>query len=371
MKKCSLFVFASLLSLVLFACGQESDTIKFGFIAPMSEEYSVFKDVKGAMLAAEEINAKGGILGKTLEIISYDSKGDSEEGIKAYNTLVNDYQVNAIVGGKFSRVSLAFKELAIKEGIPVLSPTSTNPNVTLNAPNIFRVGYTDTYQGEVVAKFAMDELNVKKAAVYYNPDDAYSEGLALAFVNSFEFDGSTVDAFTFSMDTEDHSATLAQIKLGAYEFVFIPTQLEEAGHILTHVATLDFGATKFMGGDAWDGIETDHGSVVEGYYFSSAFVKTDSSPQVQAFVEKFNEKFNEDPSSAAALSYDAIYVLAAAIEAANSVVYADVVLALQNLTYDDAVTGSIHFNQNGDPQKSVTIIQILQGKYSVVKKLQN
>ena len=188
MKKLLTLVVVLLTALSLTACGGSSEAVKIGVIGPLTGDYSQYGVAvqQGAELAMEEINAAGGILGKDAEIIAYDSKGDASEGVSAYNRLYNEDGIHALVGGTFSGVTLAIKEIAIEDGIPVLSPTATNPAVTLDAANVFRACYTDAYQGAVAAVFAASTLDVSKAAVLYNKDDAYSEGLATAFIEEFE-----------------------------------------------------------------------------------------------------------------------------------------------------------------------------------------
>ena len=179
------------LSTVLTGCGggetAEAETIKLGVIGPLTGDYSMYGVAveQGAKLAAEEINAAGGVNGKEIEIIAYDSKGDKTEGVNAYNRLRDQDGISALIGGTFSGVTLAIKEIAVEDGMPVLSPTATNLNVTLDAPNVFRACYTDPYQGATAAVFAAEELGATKAAVLFNIEDPYSEGLAIAFNDKF------------------------------------------------------------------------------------------------------------------------------------------------------------------------------------------
>ncbi len=372
MKKLALLFLVLSFGLTLGACNAADDTVKFGVIGPLTGDYSMYGLAveNGAKLAAAEINAAGGVLGKELEIIAYDSKGDPVEGVNAYNRLIQEDEVDAIVGGTFSGVTLAFKDLAVADGVPVLSPTATHPDVTLDADNIFRACYTDSYQGTVAAVFAMENLEADKAAIYYNVDDAYSEGLAMAFKDAYVAAGKTVDEYTFTAGTDDYSATLTTIKNGGYDAVFVPAYVAEVGAILTQADSLDFGDTAFIGGDGWDGIEADYAAVAEGYYFGNHYAKTDPAENVQAFVTNYEETYGESPNALAALGYDAVYAMAAAMEAAESTDFADVVAALATLEYNDAVTGAIKFDENGDPVKAITIIQVVNGEHVVVEKVQ-
>jgi branched-chain amino acid transport system substrate-binding protein len=371
MKKIFLVFVVSIFTLVLFACESGEDKVKIGVIGPLTGDYALYGTSveNGAKLAAEELNANGGVLGKSLEIIAYDSKGDAVEGVNAYNRLVNQDQVHAIVGGTFSGVTLAIKELAVEDGIPILTPTATNPNVTLDAPNIFRACYTDSYQGEVAALFAIAELEALRAAVFYNVDDAYSEGLALAFKAAFEEAELFVEAYTFSAGTDNYSAQLSQINSGNYDVVFVPAYVAEVGAILTQAETLEMDVV-FMGGDGWDGIEGDYAAAAEGHYFVNHYAKTDPAENVQAFVQNYTAKYGEQPNALAALAYDAVYAMAQAMEDAGSLDSAAIVAALQALEYENAVTGAIKFDANGDPLKAITVIKLVEGEHFVVDKIQ-
>jgi len=372
MKKFMFTVFITVLALTVSACTGSSDVVKIGVIGPLTGELSIYGSAveNGAKLAAKEINAAGGLMGKDIQIIAYDTEGDNEKAVNAYNRLVDQDEVVAIVGGTLSGSTLSFKDLAVADGIPLLSPTATNPDVTLNAPNIFRACYTDSYQGTVAALFAMDDLAAQKAAVFYNIDDAYSEGLAMAFVDAFDAASVTVDEFTFTDGTDDYNATLTQIKNGNYDVVFIPSYVDSVGPILTQARALDLGDTKFIGGDGWDGIEVDYATVAEGTYFGNHYAKTDTAENVVSFVANYTAEYNKAPNALGALAYDAVYALVAAIEDADSLEAADIVAALQALEYNDAVTGAIKFDVNGDPIKAITVIQVVNGQHVVVKKVQ-
>lgn len=372
MKKFTLLLVVFVFGFALSACQSEAETVKFGVIGPLTGDYSFYGTSveNGANLAAAEINADGGVLGLDLEIIAYDSKGEVVDGVNAYNRLIQEDEVDAIIGGTFSGVTLAFKDLAVADGVPVLSPTATNPDVTLDAANMFRACYTDSYQGTVAALFTIEDLDATKAAVYYNIDDAYSEGLALAFIAAYEDAELTVDDYTFGSGTDDYSATLTTIKNGDYDVVFVPAYVAEVGAILTQADSLDFGDTVFVGGDGWDGIEANYAAVAEGYYFGNHYAKTDPAQNVQDFVTNYEATYGEAPSALAALAYDAVYAMALAMENAGTTDYADVVAALQALEYADAVTGAIKFDANGDPVKAITIIQVVSGEHVVIKKVQ-
>lgn len=370
MKKVLSFLSVFSLVLLLSSCGT-NENVRLGVIGPLTGDYSMYGVAveQGAKLAAMEINEAGGVLGQDLEIIAYDSKGDSTEGVNAYQRLVDQDEVHALIGATFSGVTLAVKDLAVQDGLPVLSPTATHPEVTLAADNVFRACYTDSYQGSTAAVFAASELDVLNAAVLYNRDDAYSQGLAEAFMDEFDARGLDYEAFEFGGQEDDYSALLTNIKNGAFDAVFLPAYVAEVGAILTQADTLGLDVP-FIGGDGWDGIEEDYADVAEGFFFANHYAKTDESAIVQDFVANYTEEFGEAPNALAALAYDAVYAMVEAIEDAGSTDSADIIAALTDLDFTDAVTGSIKFDDTGDPIKSITMIQVVDGIHEVYSKVE-
>jgi branched-chain amino acid transport system substrate-binding protein len=370
MKK--IFSLLAVFSLVLLtsACGT-NDNVRLGVIGPLTGDYSMYGVAvkQGAELAAKEINEAGGLLDKDVEIIAYDSKGDSTEGVNAYNRLVDQDEMHALIGATFSGVTLAVKDLAIQDNIPVLTPTATHPEVTLDAPNVFRACYTDSYQGSTAASFAADELDITNAAVMYNRDDAYSEGLADGFMDEFDARDLDYTTFEFGGQEDDYSAQLTNIKNGDFDAVFLPAYVAEVGAIITQADTLGLDIP-FIGGDGWDGIEEEYADKAEGFFFANHYAKTDEAQVVQDFVANYTEEYDEAPNALAALAYDAVYAMADAINSAGSLDADAINLALADLDFTDAVTGSIKFDDNGDPIKSITVIQIVDGIHEVYTKVE-
>lgn len=365
MKKVFTLLLALLLGFSLSACGAKDDSIKFGVIGPTTGDYSMYglATAQGAQMAADEI---GTVLGLPLVVISYDSKGDPAEGVNAYNRLTQEDGIHALIGGTFSGVTLAVKDLAITDGLPVLSPTATNPAVTLDAANVFRACYTDSYQGAVAGIFAHDTLGLSKGAILYNKDDAYSEGLAVGFKSAFA--GDVVAEEAWSAGDKDFSALLTNIAATDAQFLFVPGYVAEVGAILTQAESLGLNIP-IIGGDGWDGVEEDYSDVAEGHYFGNHYAKSDPDQKVQDFVNNYTDKFGESPNALAALAYDAVYAMVAAFEAAGETDSVEVVAALQSLELDGLVTGDLMFDNNGDPVKAVTMIQLVDGQHVVVEKV--
>lgn len=369
MKKVIVFLLSFVLVVSLSGCGSSEDTVRIGTIGPLTGEYSLYGESvrDGAKLAVEEINADGGVLGKTLELFSYDSKGDTVEGVNAYNRLRDEDQIHALLGATFSGVTLAIKTLAVDDNMPVFTPTATHADITPGADNVFRACYTDAYQGSAAAMFARDELELEKVAILYNRDDPYSEGLAEAFKAEFGAAG-IVEEVTYGSTDTDYSTLLDTIAQSDAEAVFLPGYVSKVGAILTQAQTKGIDVP-FIGGDGWDSIEEKYADVAEGYYFVNHYAKTDESEVVQNFVTNYTAKYKEAPNALAALAYDAVYAFAQAAEDAGSVDSDALVAALADLNYEDAVTGSIKFDEDGNPIKPVTTIQIVDGKHVIVSKI--
>ncbi|MGE4321014.1 MAG: ABC transporter substrate-binding protein [Acholeplasmataceae bacterium] len=369
MKKILIAISAFILSLGLVACGN-SDTIKFAVFGPITGPYSVYGEAvkNGAELAASEINDAGGVLGKELELVVLDNQADSDMAINNYNYAVDQKGVVAIIGGTFSGLTNAFKPYAVEEGIPVLTPTGTAVSITEEASNVFRACYLDSYQGAVMAQFAINDLSSVKAAVLFDTGDDYSVGLKDAFVAEYVSANLTVDAMGFTSGTVDFSTYITSIKNGGYDAVFVPTYTDTVGPILTEAKSQGLDIP-FLGGDGWDSIESTYATAAEGMYFGNHYAKSDTDPLVQNFVTAYTDAYGEAPNALAALAYDAVKVMVAAIDDAQSVEYADVIAALNAITYEDGVTGSITFDDNGDAQdKAVSIIKVENGAQVLVKK---
>ncbi len=366
MKKLLTLVLTLGLTLSLTGCGENEDNpVKLGVFGPLTGDYSIYGVAveQGAQLAVDEIAE---VLGRPLELVAYDSKGDPVEGVNSYNRLTAEDGITALIGGTFSGETIAIKPLAVEDGLPVLTPTATNPEVTLDADNVFRACYTDGYQGAMVGQFVAEDLGLTKGAILYNKDDAYSEGLAEGFKSAYT--GTIVTEEAWSAGDIDFTALLANIQSTDAEFIFVPGYTKEVGAILTQAAEMGLDLP-MLGGDGWDGVEQDYAEVAEGHYFGNHYAKSDSSQVVQDFVANYTEKYGEAPNALAALAYDAVYTMVAAIEAAGSTDFDAIVAALAETHLPGLVTGDIEFDEVGDPIKPVTMIQIVEGEHVVIKKV--
>lgn len=332
---------------MMVSCGgnqtqEESSTIKVGGMGPLTGSAAMYGTTieKGAKLAFEEINNNGGVLGKKLEYISLDEKADPIEAVNAYNKLV-DEGVVAILGSVTSKPTLAVAELAAKDGMPMITPTGTQINITDAGPNVFRVCFTDPYQGSTLAKFAKDKLNAKTAAVMVNTSSDYSDG------------------------DKDFKAQLTKINGENPDILMVPEYYELSALIATQAREIGMKST-FVGPDGWDGIigalDPSAYSVVDNSYFTNHYSAEDSSEKVQSFLKKYREKYNEEPTAFSALAYDNVYILKNAIEKAGTTDKEDLVKAIKASDMD-GITGHLTFDEKNNPIKAVTIIKVKDGKY--------
>lgn len=376
MKKWMSFVVAVLLMVGLLAgCGggSSSDEMLIGGLAPLTGDVAVYGTSarKGADLAFTEINANGGVLGKQVKFEVLDEKGDPAEAVNAYNRLVSS-KIVALLGDVTSKPTMAVAELAAKDGTPMLTATASHVDVTTYGDNIFRVCFTDPFQGEVMATFAADSLGAKTAAILYNTSDDYSQGLSQSFKATAESKGMTIVANEgYGADDKDFKAQLTKIQNQNPDVLFVPEYYNKDALITAQAREIGIDVP-ILGADGWDGVI---GSMSEGNmdalndcYFSNHYSVEDTDPTVVSFLENYKKTYNEDANAFAALGYDAAYVLANAIEKAGSTDKAKIVEALAATDYD-GVTGHIAYDGSGDPIKSVSVTRIVDGKYTLYEKV--
>lgn len=342
----------------------DAQTIKLGVLAPTTGKIAVYgQAVENAVkLAVDQYNKNGGVLGKKVEVIVYDTKGDTTESVNAFNRLVNNDKIDALVGPVISPTALAVAPLAVKSNIPMISPTATHLDVTTIGDNIFRACYIDPYQGKVIGEFAADQLSTKKAAIMYDLANDYSIGLAEAFKSAFEAKGGKVVSFEgYSNEEKDFKSILTNIKAENPEVLFIPDFYNTVGLIAKQAREVGI-TVPMLGGDGWDAVETVAPEAVEGCYFSNHYAKDDPAEVVQNFIKLYQDTYKgETPNALAALGYDATVVMLEGIKKANSLDKAAITEALKK-TEIEGVTGKIVFDKDGNPLKSIAMLKLVKGK---------
>lgn len=371
-KLFSLFVVAIICAtaLTFTGCGSSSsDTIKIGALGPYSGDTAQYGTATrdGIQLAVDEINDAGGINGQQVELVTYDTKGDSTEAVNAYNRLRDQDEVVAIVGSVLSAESLAIKDLANSDNMPIVTPTSTAADVTLDADNSFRVCYLDEMQGIAAANFATmsaDDggLGAQTAVILECSGNAYSEGLSEAFSTEFEANGGQIlGTESYASQDKDFSAQLTKLKSLDADVLYIPDYYSVVGPILQKAKEIGITAT-CLGGDGWDSVQEEYADAAEGEYFANHYAADSPSEVVQNFITAYTDAYDQAPNSFAALGYDSMNVVKEAIEAAGST-DADAIISALGESDFDGVTGAFTFDENGDPSgKEITIIKIVDGE---------
>jgi branched-chain amino acid transport system substrate-binding protein len=380
MKKKTLSVIAIMcvLTLMVSGCGSKktssdsSKEIKVGGLAPLTGNVSTYgiSASNGTKLAFDEANENGGVLGKKIKFIVEDEKGDATEAVNAYNKLVNNEEVIAIIGDITSKPSAAVANASQKEKVPVITPTATAANVTTYGSNVYRACFLDPFQGSVMAKFAKEKLSAKTAAVIYNTGDDYSSGVAEAFKKAFEKAGGKVVAYEgYGASDKDFKSQLTKIKGATPDVLMVPDYYNTVALVAAQVKEVGLKTT-LLGADGWDGVleSVQDTALVEGAYFSNHYSPMDKDPKVQDFIKNYKAKFNAEPNALSALGFDAAKILIAAIEKAKSTDKDKVVKALKDIEVD-GVTGKISFDENRNPIKSVTVLKITGGKVDMFEKM--
>lgn len=344
---------------------------KIGFIGPLTGDVKTFgESTKNAFeLAIAEANAAGA---KITTVIT-DDKNDPTESANAATKLINQDKVNAIMGSVSSKCTIPDSEIANSNKVILVTPTSTNPQVTVDNGKrkefVFRACFIDPFQGTVMAKFALDTLKSKKAAVLFDNSNAYSKGLAEFFKAGYIKGGGAVDVYeSYGKDDVDFSALLTKVAASAPDFLFLPDYYNKVSLIAKQAREKGIKAT-FGGGDGWDSADLDY-KATEGSYFSNHYSPDDQRPEVQDWIKKYKAKFNSVPDALATLAYDATVLILAAAAAAGSTDPIKLRDAMAGLKAYPVVSGKITFDQNGDPVKSATIIQVKDGKQTFAATVQ-
>jgi len=351
---------------------EEEGPLQIAMLAAMSGDVKTFGEgtKRGVDMAVAEWNDKGGVLGREVEVIVGDTKCDAQEAANVANKVINQDQVNYIVGAVCSSASIPISEIANPAGVVQISPPSTNPQVTIkedgsNKEYIFRACFLDPFQGEVDAAFAMDELGAESAAVLYDVGNDYVKGLAEYFKASFEELGGEVPVFeAYTKEDTDFSALLTTVADADVDVLFLPDYYNKVNVIAKQAKEKGIEAT-MLGADGWDSPDLDL-EAVDGAYFSNHYSPYDPRPIVQDFVDNFEGEHEMTPDFVAVLAYDATNVLLQAIEDAGVDDPAQVKDALANIEYE-GVAGDIRFDEHGDPIKKAAISHITGGGIEFVK----
>ncbi len=318
------------------------------------------ESVNGIKMALDEVN-KTPINGKTIKLLVEDNKGEPVESANAVRKLIDINKVDLVLGSVASSNTLASSPIAQAAKVPLLTPASTNEKVTMTGDYIFRTCFTDNFQGVVMAKFAFNTLNKRKAAIIVDNSSDYSKGLQKVFKEEFGTLGGAViqDNFTYTQKDTDFRSLLTKVKRANPDVIFLPGYYSEVGLILKQARQMGM-EMPILGGDGWDSPKLQElagPQGIKGNYISSHFSPDDADPKVQKFVKDYMERYNEKPGAMAALGFDAMLVVADAIKRAGSNNAADIQKALATTVAFEGVTGSITIDANRNAQKSAVVLE--------------
>ncbi len=365
MRNLTVLILTLGLGLFVLSCGP-GNVIKVGVVAPLTGDVKTFGEstVNGIMLAIEEANRAGGVNGKQIKLFISDDKNDPTEAANAGGKLIELDGVVAIIGSVSTKCSLPLADKCQVARIPMITPTSTNPKVTVTDDGrhkeyIFRACFTDSFQGVVAARFAIDSLKAKTAAIMYDVGNDYSRGLADYFKRFFEAAGGKVVAYeSYQKDDVDFSGLLTKIKQQKPDLVFLPDYYNKVGLIVKQAYQLGL-VTRFLGGDGWDSpaMLEIAGKEVAGSYFVNHYSADDPRSEVQNWVNKYQARYGQKPDAFATLGYDAGLLLIAALKNAPNAKPDEIREALSKIRDYPCVSGTITFDEFGNPIKLATIIQ--------------
>jgi len=351
----------------LLACpGDRSDsTVVVGHYGSLTGAEATFgqSTARGIRLAVKDVNASGGIKGRRVELKSYDDRGISQEAGTAVTRLITSDKAIAILGENTSSLSLAGGRVAQQYGVPMISPSSTNPQVTALGDKIFRVCFLDPFQGWVQAKFARETLKASTAAILYDQGQAYSKGLAEYFKAAFEkLGGSVVTEQAYTGGDQDFSAQLTTIRQAAPDVLLVPGYYTDAGNIALQARKLGL-ATPLLGGDGWESpqLVAIGRDAVEGSYYSCHYAYQENRPEVVKFVQAYEAEYREKPDSLGALGYDSARLLFDAMQRAPSWEGTALAKAIAETKDFVGVTGRITIDPERNAKKSAVIVQMKGG----------
>jgi branched-chain amino acid transport system substrate-binding protein len=375
MRSVKFFSLLIVAALILSACAQGGSTggqqkeLKVAILAPLSGPVPTFgvSTRDGALMAIDEWNAKGGVLGMKIVPIVEDSQCTPDPAVNAANKVIDQDGVKFIIGEVCSKASIPVSEIANSKGVIQISPTSTNAQVTVDAngnvkPYIFRACFIDPFQGYVGAKFAIDKLGAKTAFVMLDQANDYVKGLATEFSKNFEMmGGKVVGTESYTATDTDFSVILGKIADAKPDVVYLPDYYNIV-NLVTKQAKEKGINVPFVGGDGWDSPDLDLNSAAGGF-FTNHYSPDDPRPEVVNFLKAYGDKYKDEsgnpkvPDALAALAYDAANVLLQAINDAGTTDTAKVKETLEKITYK-GVSGTITFDANHNPIKSAALLAV-------------
>ena len=372
----SMIAIAAIAVFSVSGCNKGSgDEILIGEYGSLTGPNATFgiSSTNGLKLAVEELNNAGGLLGKKVKLITYDDQGKPSEAQTVVQRLIKNDNVVAVIGEVASSNSKAGAPICQQNKIPMITPASTNPEVTAIGDYIFRVCFIDPFQATVVSKFILNTLKLKKVALLKDVKNAYSTGLADFFEKEFKnMGGEIVEVQSFSAGDKDFKAQLTSIKAKNPEAIFIPAYYTDVN--LISIQAREIGITvPLIGSDGWESEKLTEGKAkdaLEGCYFSTHVSTENPDPKIQEFITKYKAKYNSMPDAMAFLAYDAGLILFEAMKKAGTTEPEKVKNELAKIKDFLGVTGKISINEQRNAIKPAVILEIKGGQFKFKETVQ-
>jgi len=374
---------AIVLIALAFSCSHPSDEsaspdrsmIKIGYFGDLTGPTFNFgrSAINGVLLAADEVNQAGGINHRRIDVVIEDDKGSPEEAARRTAKLIDKDKVVAIIAGGTSANSRAAAPQAQSSQVPFIAPSSTDPAVTQTGDYIFRACFVDTFQGDVMASFAVNTLKAQKAAILYDFNSPYGRGLTEYFKISFaKLGGRIVSEQTYTQEDADFKGQLSTIRSAEPDVIYIPGYYGDVALIAKQARMI--GLTQpLLGGDGWDAPELWQlgGDSLNGSFISTHYSVDDPSPAIQAFVDTYKHRYgNLLPDAHAALAYDAARILFDAMARGGVTDTAKLREALAQTKNFPGVTGIINIDANRNAVKPAVVLKLMDTKFIYQETIQ-
>ena len=339
--------------------------VKIGFL--VSGDRTTYPN--GAKIAVDEVNERGGLLGRSVELVTRINIEEAAAAAQAAETMILTDEVVALIGPNRSSHAIEVGAVAQRHGVPMITTAATNPAVTAAGDLVFMAAFTDQFQGRVMAQFAKETLGVNAAAVLTQRGEVYTEGIAEFFTAHFSgFGGEIVAAEFYESGATDFAVQLTRIAAAAPEAVFLSGLPPEVALVTKQARALPLQNTAgeptlFLGADVWDNptLLDNEEAAVDGSFFSSHFSPDTDEPSARVFIDTYQALYGIAPTGGDAVSYDAVRLLLEAAERAGSL-DADAIrrqlLATEQYAGATRIAG---YNENRHPTKSAVIMTIENG----------
>lgn len=349
---------------------QNGDTVKVGANLELSGKVAAYGTPMLASfeLAFDKVNAEGGVLGKKAELVKLDNKSDTKEAASVATTL-SESGVVGILGPATTTDALAQAPVATKAKLPVVLPAATGDTVVKDDSGkvldyIYRVAYSDSFQGKALAQFADETAQFKKVVLLKDTSSDYAKGLSETFVQHYT--GEVVATENFQSGDKDFNAILTKVKSQDFDALVIAGYYEEAGLIIKQAREMGVDVP-ILGGDGFASdtlVELAGAQNVTKVFYTNHFTTLSTDEKVQAFLKAYKEKTGKEADAFAALAYDAAGVMLKAIEVAQAAEPQKVADALAMVKDYEGVTGKFSIDKDHNVVKSTYVLELTNGKES-------